>query len=77
MNDFLYYLIGKVHAACYRSTADKAETISGFKSIEKYDSLLIKPKAQVNETLIKEKWPDLLPILVSLLSHETKQHIVV
>ena len=31
----------------------------------------------MNETLIKEKWPDLLPILVSLLSHETTQNIVV
>ena len=30
-----------------------------------------------NERLIEEKWPDLVPILVSLLSHETTQHIIV
>lgn len=77
VNDFLYFLLGKTHAACYRSTADKAETISGFKPISEYDGLLIKPQKQVNERLIEEKWPDLLPILVSLLSHETTQHIIV
>lgn len=77
VNDFLYYLIGKTHAACYRSIADKAETISGFKPTTEYKDLLIKPQKQVNERLIVEKWPELLPILVSLLSHETTQHIIV
>ena len=78
VNDFLYYLIGKTHAACYRSTADKADTISGFNSPSSYDEkFLIKPKKQVNESLITKKWPDLVPILVSLLSHETTQDIVV
>jgi len=77
VNDLLYYVIGKTHAACYRSIADKAETISGFKSINEYDEMLIKPGKQVKQDLIKEKWPDILPILVSLLSHEIKQHTVV
>jgi TnpA family transposase len=78
VNDFLYYLIGKTHAACYRSTADKAETISGFKPVSSYDEeYLIKPKTQVNKSLITKKWPELVPILVSLLSHETSQDIVV
>ena len=78
VNDFLYYLIGKTHAACYRSTADKAETISGFKPVSSYDEeFLIRPKTQVNNNLITKKWPDLVPILVSLLSHETSQDIVV
>ena len=39
--------------------------------------MLIKPQRRVNERLIQEKWPDLVPILVSLLSHETTQHIIV
>ena len=69
MNDFLYYLIGKTHAACYRSTADKAETISGFQSPEKYKGLLIAPKRKVKHDKIKEKWPDLLPVLVGVTSH--------
>jgi TnpA family transposase len=77
VNDLLYYVLGKTHAACYRSIADKAETISGFKSIDEYEELLIKPGKQVKQDLIKEKWRDILPILVSLLSHETKQHTVV
>ena len=77
VNDFLYFLLGKTHAACYRSTADKAETISGFKALAEYAGLLIKPSKQVAQHLVKEKWPDLVPILVSLLSHETKQHIIV
>ena len=78
VNDFLYYLIGKTHAACYRSTADKADTISGFNPPASYDEkLLIKPKKQVNKSLITKKWPELVPILVSLLSHETTQDIVV
>lgn len=77
VNDFLYYLIGKTHAACYRSTADKAETISGFQSLEKYKGLLIAPKRKVKQDTIKEKWPDLLPVLVALLSHETTQDIIV
>ncbi|MBA2648703.1 MAG: Tn3 family transposase [Legionella sp.] len=54
VNDFLYFLIGKTHAACYRSTADKAETISGFKAVAEYDGLLIKPRKQVNQSLVKE-----------------------
>lgn len=77
VNDLLYYLKGKVHAACYRSTPDKVETISGFKKVEEYADLLINPQRQVNEQLIKDKWEDLLPILVSILSHETSQHIIV
>jgi len=77
VNDFLYFLIGKTHAACYRSPVKKIETISGFKPLSEYDELLIKPQRQVDERLIEEKWPDLIPILVSLLSHETTQHIIV
>lgn len=50
VNDFLYFLIGKTHAACYRSTANKAETISGFKPVSEY------------ERLIEEKWPGLVAI---------------
>jgi len=77
VNDLLYYVLGKIHAACYRSIADKSETISGFKPVKEYDDLLIKPGKQIKKNLIKEKWPDILPILVSLLSHETKQHTVI
>lgn len=78
VNDFLYYLIGKTHAACYRSTADKSATISGFNSPSSYnENFLIKPKSKVNENLIIQKWADLTPILVSLLSHETTQEIIV
>jgi TnpA family transposase len=77
INDFLYYLIGKIHAACYRSTPDKAETISGFHSAEHYKECLIKPDRRVPKELIKTKWPDIQPILAALLSRETKQSIVV
>lgn len=77
VNDFLYYLIDKIHAPCYRSTPNKAETISGFLAPEKYKGLLITPKRQVKQDTVKEKWPDLLPVLVSLLTHETTQDIIV
>jgi TnpA family transposase len=49
VNDFLYYLIDKIHAPCYRSTAKKAKrSIVGFKSKSEYKDLLIQPVHQVN-----------------------------
>src|SRR5206468_2245441 len=44
VNDFLYYLINKTHAPCYRSTAKKAKkSIIGFKAKSEYKDLLIQP----------------------------------
>jgi TnpA family transposase len=77
VNDLMYYLIGKIHAPCYRSTAKKTKNICGFKPLSHYDALLIKPSCQTNIKLIKEKWPELLPILVSLLSHDTTQENII
>jgi TnpA family transposase len=77
INDLMYYLIGKIHAPCYRSAAKKVKTICGFKPLSAYNKLLIQPSIQVNTKLIIDKWPDLLPILVSLLSHDTKQENII
>jgi len=77
VNDLMYYLIGKTHAPCYRSTAKKTKTICGFRSPSHYSNLLIQPLNQVNTKLIKDKWPDLVPILVSLLSHDTTQENII
>ncbi len=77
VNDFMYYLIGKTHAPCYRSMPKKAKTICGFKSLSHYKDCLIKPTSTVNKQLIKEKWPELVPILVSILSHDVSQENVI
>jgi len=78
VNDFLYYLIDKIHAPCYRSTAKKARSsIVGFKPKSEYKGLLITPVRQINIALIKQEWPNLLPILASLLSHETNQENII
>lgn len=77
VNDFLYYLIGKVHAPCYRSVPNKAKSICGFKPLSHYKEHLIRPTKNPNTKLIKEKWPELLPVLVSLLSHETNQENII
>jgi TnpA family transposase len=77
VNDLMYYLIGKIHAPCYRSTAKKTKSICGFKPLSHYADLLIQPSCQVNIKLIKDKWPELLPILVSLLSHDTTQENII
>lgn len=77
VNDFLYYLIGKIHAPCYRSAAKKTKTICGFKPLSHYQNLLIRPSKTVNTKLIKDKWSDLLPILVSLLVHDSNQENIV
>lgn len=78
VNDFLYYLIDKIHAPCYRSTAKKARSsIVGFKQKSEYKDLLINPVHQINIALIKKEWPNLLPILASLLSHETNQENII
>jgi TnpA family transposase len=47
------------------------------RTLSHYDALLIKPSCQTNIKLIKEKWPELLPILVSLLSHDTTQENII
>lgn len=77
VNDLMYYLLGKIHAPCYRSTVKKTKSICGFKPLAEYDNLLIKPSSQANTKLIKEKWGELVPILVSLLSHDTTQENVI
>lgn len=77
VNDLMYYLMGKTHAPCYRSTAKKTKTICGFRLPSHYSNLLIQPLNQVNTKLIKNKWPDLVPILVSLLSHDTTQENII
>lgn len=77
VNDFLYYLIGKIHAPCYRSLPKKAKTICGFKALSDYEGLLIKPSKSVNTKMIKKNWPKLVPVLVSLLSHETSQEKII
>lgn len=76
-NDFLYYLIDKTHAPCYRSIANKADSICGFKPLTQYKNLLITPTKRVNKKLIKKGWGDLVPVLVSLLSHETNQENII
>lgn len=48
VNDLMYYLIGKIHAPCYRSTAKKTKSICGFKPLSHYADLLIQPSCQVN-----------------------------
>lgn len=77
VNDLMYYLIGKIHAPCYRSTAKKTKSICGFRPVSHYANLLIQPSSQANIKLIKDKWPELLPILVSLLSHDTTQENII
>jgi TnpA family transposase len=77
INDLMYYLMGKIHAPCYRSAAKKTKSICGFKPLSHYDDLLIKPSSQTNITLIKDTWPELLPIFVSLLSHDSKQENII
>lgn len=77
INDFLYYLLGKIHAPCYRSLPDKAKTICGFKPLSFYKDLLIKPSKSVNKKRIKKQWPKLLPVLVSLLSHDVNQEKII
>ncbi|MEO8402923.1 MAG: Tn3 family transposase [Gammaproteobacteria bacterium] len=78
VNDFLYYLIDKIHAPCYRSTAKKAKrSIVGFKPKSEYKDLLIQPSRQIDLELIKRELPNLLLILASLLSHETNQESII
>ncbi len=78
VNDFLYYLIDKTHAPCYRSTAKKAKrSIVGFKPKSEYQDLLIQPSRQIDIELIKREWPNLVPILASLLSHKTNQESII
>lgn len=77
INDLMYYLIGKIHAPCYRSATEKTKNICGFKLVSHYKDLLIKPSSQVNTKLIKDTWPELLPIFVSLLSHDSNQENII
>jgi len=42
-----------------------------------YKDLLIQPSRQIDIALIKREWPNLVPILVSLLSHETNQESII
>lgn len=77
VNDFLYYLIGKVHAPCYRSVPNKAKSLCGFKPLSHYKNCIIAPKKTISKKSIKDKWSELVPILASLLLHETNQENII
>lgn len=77
INDLLYYLLDKLHAPCYRSIVDHAAKICGFNSPSQYKDLLIKPEKPLNKKLIQKEWPNMVPILYSLLSHDSKQEKII
>ncbi len=77
INDLLYFAAGKVHAPCYRSLVDRASKICGFKPLSQYNDFLIKPSHTVNKQLIIDKWPEILPILYSLFSHDSNQEKII
>lgn len=77
INDLLYFVSGKVHAPCYRSLVKRASKICGFKPLSHYKNSLIKPNQQVNKKLIINKWPEILSILYSLFSHDSKQEKII
>ncbi|MCX7126130.1 MAG: Tn3 family transposase, partial [Gammaproteobacteria bacterium] len=78
VNDFFHYLIDKIHAPCYRSSAKKTkDTLVGFMPLSEYKDLLITPSETVDLKLIHKEWPNLVPILASMLSHKTNQESII
>jgi len=77
INDLLYFASGKLHAPCYRSLVDRASKICGFKPLSQYKNLLITPTHTVNNQLIIDNWPEILPILYSLFSHDSNQEKII
>ena len=77
INDLMYYVLGKTHAPCYRSTARKAEGICGFKPLSHYENLLIQPGYQTKTALIIEKWPEIQSVLASMLLHDSRQENII
>ncbi len=77
VNFLMLDLIDIQFAPCYKNFSTKIKTLSGFKLLDKYKDLLIKPKRQVKKNLILGHWSDMQPILAALLMKETTQNIVV
>ena len=77
INDLLYYLTGKIHAPHYRNFSRHEHKLRGFKPMAQYSDYIIKPEKQLNKKLIKKKWPEIVPILYSLLSNDSKQENII
>ena len=71
--DFIY----KQFAPQFKRINHKADKLCGFKPINFYKDLMIKPKDKFNRKKFKKEWDNIQRIVASLLLGETSQHFIV
>jgi len=75
INTTLFDMVGCAFMPCFPSIQKKP--LSCFGSIHQYDNAIIKPTQQVPEGLIITEWPNVQPILASILQNETDQSRII
>lgn len=77
VNFALMHLIGCKFIPHIKNIYNQADKIYSFDSPETYNNYVIAPKKQFTEALIKDEWPNIQHIFVSLLMKHTTQHVIV
>lgn len=77
LNFALLDFVDKQFAPHFKRINHKADTLCGFKSLNKYKKLLIKPKHQIDKKAIKAEWDNIQRMIASLLLGEVSQHLIV
>ena len=77
VNFFLLEVFGYRFAPRYKDIHKKMEGLVGFHHPSQYGDLLLKPSRKVYSELIKQEWPNIQRILVSLAQKEVTQATIV
>lgn len=77
INFTLLDFIEKQFAPHFKAINRKANNLCGFKPLNQYKDLLIKPKDKFERKNFKKEWDNIQRIIASLLLGETSQHLIV
>lgn len=77
INFILLHMFGRRFAPRFKNIHKKFSDLKGFKNLDSYQSLLIRPQKQIDWKLIETEWDNIIKILLSLALKETSQSIIV
>ena len=79
-NQFNFCFFDKIdilYAPCYKNIFERAQHLYGFKPLESYKDMLIKPSKKTKTRLIEKNWNSIIDIFLTVLTKETKQSILI
>lgn len=76
-NFCLFDVISIDLAICYKNIFKRAKQLCGFRPLENYEGMLIKPGKTSNTKLIKKHDAKIRDIMLSILTKKTKQSVLI